>query len=37
MSSIVTLIQKTYAMLTRTDASGRAAGDRIVREITLVR
>ena len=37
MKAIVTLIQKTLSRLTESDASGQAAGDRVVRDITFVR
>lgn len=37
MNAIQNLITKTLAILTESDAESRAAGDRVVREITFIR
>lgn len=37
MKTLVNLMKKTIAKLVESDESGRAAGDRVVREITFVR
>lgn len=37
MNAIKNLITKTLSILTESDAESRAAGDRVVREITFIR
>ena len=37
MNTLKTLLRKTFAFLTESDVESRTAGDRVIREITIIR